>query len=142
MKRALSGLCFLVLFATLIAAPAAASAGPDWDAVADVEVIDILTVDEDGEVRETKIWFVLIDGVSYLRTSDSRWLENIRRDPKVAIRIGDKTHRQVAREVTTEAWIEKVDAATREKYGWQESFIHFFRIGDPQILELSDPAVR
>ena len=114
MNGAIARLCCFLAVVGGVALPAAATGGPDWEAVTDVEVIEILTVDDDGEVRETKVWFVLIDGVSYLRTSDSRWLENIRRDPKVAIRIGDRTHRQVAHEVTSDAWIEKVDAATRE----------------------------
>lgn len=109
----------------------------DWSSVADVKVIEVLTHDEDGDLRETKVWFVLIDGVPYLRTNGSRWLENIRRDPDVTIRIGDDRYPQRAREVTSPEMIERVDAATREKYGFQEAFIHVFRIHDPQILELS-----
>ncbi len=111
----------------------------DWHAVANVQVIEILTVDEDGDRRETKVWFVLIDGIPYLRTSDSSWLDNIRRDPNVVIRIEGAGHAQVAREATTPGLIEQVDAASRAKYGWQDGFIRFFRVGDPQILELSGP---
>ncbi len=44
----------------------------DWLAVADVGVIEIVTSDEDGDVRETKVWFVLLDSVSYLRTRPGR----------------------------------------------------------------------
>jgi hypothetical protein len=121
-----------------IAAPVLASE-PDWAALSDVGVIEIVTEDEDGDLRETKVWFVLVDGIAYLRTNGSRWLENIHRDPNLVVRIGDEEYAQVAREVTTPTMIERVDEASREKYGWQEAVIHAFRFSDPQILELSDP---
>ena len=112
----------------------------DWSAAADIAVIAIITTDDDGDVRETKVWFVLLDGVSYLRTNDSRWLENIRRDPNVKIVIDGTEYAQRADEVTGTQLVERVDAATREKYGFQDSLIHFFRISDPEILKLSDPS--
>jgi hypothetical protein len=111
----------------------------DWERVAAVRVIEVVTTDEDGDDRETKVWFVLIDGVPYLRTNDSRWLENIRRDPGVVIRIDEIEYVHLAHEVTTPELIEQVDAATRAKYGWQEATIHVFRIGEPEILRLSRP---
>ncbi len=113
----------------------------DWELYSDVPVIEILTTDEDGSPRETKVWFVLIDDVAVLRTSGSRWLENIRRDPDVSIRIDGEEYLQVAREVTSDDMIELVDEASREKYGWQETLIHFFRVRDPDILALSDPGL-
>jgi hypothetical protein len=111
----------------------------DWSKVADIDVIEIVTTDEDGDLRETKVWFVLVDGVSYLRTSDSRWLENIRRDPDVKIRVEGVEYRQKAREVTDEALMERVDAAGREKYGFQDRMIHVLRTSHPQVIELSPP---
>ena len=72
------------LYLALAATAATANADElDWEHVADVRVIQVVTTDEDADERTTKVWFVLIDGVSYLRTNDSRWLENIRRDPGV-----------------------------------------------------------
>jgi hypothetical protein len=111
----------------------------DWDLYSDVDVIEIITSDEDGEMRETKVWFVLVDDVPILRTSGSRWLENIRRDPLVTIRIEGEEYLQMAREVTSDEMIARVDEASREKYGWQDAFIHAFRIADPDLLALSDP---
>ena len=43
---------------------------PDWQALSDVGVIDILTEDADGDLRTTPIWFVLIDGEPFYRTSN------------------------------------------------------------------------
>jgi len=140
LRLAFAGLCLLALPLLTLLPRAAPAAELDWSRVADLDVIEILTHDEDGDLRETKVWFVRIDGVSYLRTNGSRWLENIRRDPDVTIRIGDALYPQRAREVTSPETIEQVDAASRRKYGFQEAFIHVFRIHDPQIIELSPPA--
>ena len=111
----------------------------DWSAVSDVGVIEILTTDEDGDARETKIWFVLLDGVSHLRTSDSRWLKNIRRDPNVKIAIDGTEYAQRAEEVTSPELRERIDSAAREKYGFQDSLVHLFGSGDSDILKLSGP---
>ena len=72
--------------AFLLAAPAVAlEAGfPPWDKFADVDVIDIVTSDADGSVRETPLWFVMVDGAPYLRTSATRWLANIESLPCAA----------------------------------------------------------
>ncbi len=56
------------------AAPAAADSPhpyPDWETLADVGVIEVLTHDEDGDLRESKAWFVTVEGEVYLRTSES-----------------------------------------------------------------------
>jgi hypothetical protein len=119
----------------LLAAPAAAGY-PDWESLADVGVIEVLTRDADGDARKSKVWFVLLDGTPYLRTSRSRWLENLRRDPECAVRIEGRDYEVQAEEVPGEEIVERVDAATLEKYGWQERLIHPFRMRKPDILRL------
>jgi len=121
------------------AAPARAE-WPDWQAIAGVPVIKILTTDADGDARETRVWFVLIEGQPYLRTRDSRWLANLRRDPRCRLRIEGREYAAHATEVTGEAMVEAVDAASREKYGWQERLIHVFRTRTPEILRLTPRA--
>lgn len=125
-----------ILVAGLAALPAFAEA-PNWDELADVPVIEVITHDADGELRETNVWFVRIDGATYLRTSRSRWLGNLRRDPNLVVRIEGREYPARAEEVTSPALIEAVDAASLEKYGWQERLIHVFRMRDPDILRLS-----
>jgi hypothetical protein len=125
----------LVIAASLLATPARAQQ-PDWEAVAEVPVIEILTTDADGDLRETKVWFVLIDGQPYLRTNASRWLENLRRDSDCALRIEGREYRARAEEVPGDTLVEAVDRASREKYGWQERMIHVFRMRTPQILRI------
>jgi hypothetical protein len=110
---------------------------PDWQEVADVKVIEVLTYDADGDLRESKVWFVLLGGEPYLRTSRSRWLENLRRDSNLKLRIQDREYEVRAEEITGDGIVARVDQATREKYGWQERLIHVFRFRKPDILKLS-----
>jgi len=127
-----------LLAAMLLWFAAPAEAGyPDWESVADVDVVEIITTDEDGDVRETKVWFVLVDSEPYLRTNDSRWLANLRRDPACRLRIDDTMYDARAEEIPGDEILERVDAASAEKYGWQESLIHPFRLKKPEILRLT-----
>lgn len=129
----------LVVAALASAGPAASASELDWTQVADVGVIEIVTNDEDGDLRETKVWFVLIDGVPHLRTSNTRWRANTQRDPGVLIRIEGVEYVQLARDVSSPEMVERVDQASRAKYGWQDAFIHVFRTSDPHILRLAPP---
>jgi hypothetical protein len=126
----------LVLSLLLLAATAWADT-PDWESLADVKVIEVVTRDADGDLRETKVWFVLLDGVAYLRTQQSRWLENLRRDPNLVLRIEGREYGARAEEVPGDEIVEAVDRASVEKYGWQERLIHPFRMRKPEILRLS-----
>ena len=129
----------LVLAPLLAAAPAGADT-PDWESLADVKVIEVVTRDADGDLRETKVWFVLVDGASYLRTNGSRWLENLRRDPNLVLRIDGREYEARVEEVPGDEIVEEVDRASLEKYGWQERMIHPFRMRKPDILLLSPRA--
>jgi hypothetical protein len=81
-----------------------------------------------------------VDDAAYLRTSRSRWLENLRRDPRLVLRIEGREYEARTEEVPGDEIVEQVDRATREKYGWQEGAIHIFRMRKPDILKLSPPA--
>jgi hypothetical protein len=135
-RRGVSGLARCGLLLLFVGGPAGADY-PDWANVADEEVIEVITRDEDGDVRESKVWFVLVDGEPYLRTNGSRWLENLRREGDCSLRIRDVDYEARAVEVPGGEWIEAVDAASREKYGWQERMIHPFRMRPPEIIRLS-----
>jgi hypothetical protein len=125
-----------MLGALIFAATPSFADYPDWDSVADVKVIKVVTVDEDGDERVAKVWFVLLDGVPYLRTNRSRWLDNLRRDPNLGLRIESREYEAMAEEISGDAIVEVVDRASATKYGWQESVIHPFRMMRPDILKL------
>ena len=125
-----------ILAVALVAAAPAFGEYPDWESLADVEIIEVVTTDEDGDLRVTKVWFVLVDGVPHLRTNDSRWLDNLRRDPNLRLRIEEREYEARAEEIPGDDIVETVDRASAEKYGWQERLIHPFRIAKPDILKL------
>jgi len=141
-SRSIAALAFAAFaLATANAALAMEDGFPDWRAFADVDVIDVVTQDEDGDLRETPVWFVLVDGAPYLRTRDSRWLANIERGSPVVVRIEGLEYAVSAVVETGDAIVAAVDAASAEKYGFQESLLRFgrwFRIGDDaaDILKL------
>jgi len=121
------------------ATPLAGAAGPDWTQVADVEEIHVLTLDEDGSSRETKIWLTVLDGQGYIRTSRSTtWGGNVEREPEIALRIEETEYPLRASFVTDEALREQVVASFRAKYGWTDGFLNFMRGSNPRIMRL-DP---
>jgi hypothetical protein len=122
--------------ALLTAALPAAAAAPDWNAVKDVETVQILTTDEDGDARDTTIWLAVVDGQGYIRTGNTHWKANIERNPDVTLRIGETEYALRAEFVSDPAQKTRVEQALHDKYGFSDSFIGIFRIGDPQIMHL------
>ena len=109
---------------------------PDWDRFSGVEVIDVLTFDEDGDLRQTPVWFVLLSGEAFLRTGNSRWLANLRRDPDLRLEIQGQLYEARAEEIPDEEIVGKVDIAAERKYGLQDQLIRFFRTNSPRIVRL------
>ena len=116
---------------------AAGAVGPDWNAVTAVKEVDVLTTNEDGNSRETTIWFTLLDGQAYIRTSGSTtWGDNVERNPDIALRIEEVEYLFHAAFITDEAKREKVVASFRKKYGWIDGFLNFVRGSSPRIMRL------
>ena len=136
MKRVPRAFPSILLLALLMAALAAAAAAPDWNALKDVETIEIVTTDEDGSSRDTTIWLAVVDGQGYIRTGNSTWKGNIERNPDVTLRVED-TEYPVRAEFVTDADLKtRVEQTLRDKYGFSDSFIGIFRIGEPNIMRL------
>jgi hypothetical protein len=123
------------LLALALLAPAGAAAA-DWSTFGETKTIEILTQDEGGDARETKVWIVVVDGSGYVRTNDSRWLANIRRGSPVEIRAGETTLAVGATEVEDEAIRDQVEEAFKAKYGAMQKLMSFFRISEPTVLRL------
>ena len=77
-----------------------------------------------GLARQIEIWFVIHHGRFYLfaETGEAAaWVKNIRRNPEVGVRIGDRqigaTARVLDRETDRELWDRASEIADR-KYGW------------------------
>jgi len=120
------------------AAPARAAVAVDWNAVAAEETIELVTADADGHPRETTVWLAVIDGQGYVRTSGSRWLENLERDPDLLVRVNGSEHPLRAVRVSDAETREAVVAAFREKYGFTDSLLAWVRglLGSPTVLRL------
>jgi hypothetical protein len=102
--------------AVLLGAGVAHAEAVDWNAAHEHDVIEILTTDPDGELRQTKVWVAALDGRGYVRTNDSRWFQNLVREPNAAIRFGDAEYPVRAEVVRDPALRARVDAVFAEKY--------------------------
>ncbi|MDG2051374.1 MAG: DUF2255 family protein [Myxococcota bacterium] len=121
-----------------VATVSGATGAPDeWQPFADQDVIEIITEDPDGDLRETKIWIVVLDGNGYIRTNNSRWLANIRRGSAVSLRSDEWESRVTAAEIDNVELDQQVESAFKAKYGFMQQLMSFFRISDPTLLKLS-----
>ena len=122
-----------------VVAAAAGAAGPDWNALAGVAVPEIVTLDEDGSERVTSLWLVVVDGQGYVRTGDTTWHRNIVRNPDVVLRIEGASHPLRATHVTDPELRARIQAAFREKYGFQDRLVRLFGSEENTQLLRLDP---
>ncbi len=113
-----------------------ASAAVDWRAHADVDTVTVVTRREDGTLRDTTVWLVVVEGQGYLRTGSTRWGADVERNAEVALRVGGAEHPLRAVFVTDPDERERVTAAFREKYGFVDRMLSLFRGSEPVILRL------
>lgn len=94
-------------------------------ALADLSVLYLTTTGRTtGLPRQIEIWFVAAGGRFYLLAEHFRraqWVQNIERNPRVAMRIGGEERAATARVLDEtadrETWMLAQDLA-RRKYGW------------------------
>ncbi len=95
----------------------------DWRAVDDLWSLHIVTVDPDGDERVTRIWVAIVDGEGTLRTGDSRWWQNLERDPNCRIRLLKIEYPVRVEFVMEHEDKARIDDAFVEKYGWLERIL-------------------
>jgi hypothetical protein len=132
-SAAANSLALALAFALLC--PGAASA-LDWQRVADVEEIEVLTTNEDGTPKETTIWLVVVDGTGFIRTSETSWWANIARDPNVTLRISGTEYPLRTQKIPSGELFDTVNDVFREKYGWSDAIISPFRRGEVKIMRM------
>jgi hypothetical protein len=131
--------CFGSVFALVLAAgPAAAQT--EWSPFEEASVVHIVTQDEDGAERDTKVWFVVVAGAGFVRTNDSRWLENIRRGSNVVLRLDETSRPVTSEEVADAAVTAAVEEAFKTKYGFVQRVMSAFRMREPTVLRLAPAA--
>ena len=129
----------LVVVSCASTVPPMAETALEWESVAGEGVPTIVTRDPDGEERVTKLWLVVVDGQGLITTGDSRWFQNIQRDPNVVLRIGGYAYPLRAELVTDESLERRASAAFREKYGWQDWLAGLFSGPDANLMRLVAP---
>ena len=77
-----------------------------------------------GQPREIEIWFVESQGNFYTLAEhfhDAHWVNNIERNPRVHVRVGDREFAATARVLDEQrdraTWL-TAQRLAREKYGW------------------------
>ena len=89
-----------------------------------------------GQPREIEIWFTRHEGRYYLiaeHREKANWVQNIRANPRVDIRVADSRFEATARmlDATAEpARCRQIQSLSEKKYGW----------GDGLIVELTPAA--
>jgi deazaflavin-dependent oxidoreductase (nitroreductase family) len=91
-----------------------------------------------GLPREIEIWFVVYREHFYLFAEtgeDAGWVKNIRRNPKVSVRVRERqigaAARILDRDMDRELW-NQVTALAEQKYGWGDGLpVEITPAGDP-----------
>jgi hypothetical protein len=129
-----TGTMALVLGALLLAcATYRPATGPvDWEAADSEWDVILVTEDPDGDVRETRVWLAIVDGVGTVRTGPTRWAANLKRDPQATLWAAGVAYPVRAEFVTDTSERDAIDVAFRTKYGWQDGMLRWFGRRDPE----------
>jgi deazaflavin-dependent oxidoreductase (nitroreductase family) len=81
-----------------------------------------------GQPREIEIWFTQRAACYYViaEYSTSHWIQNIRSNPNVEVRVGSATFAGTARIVSQETeqdLFREVQERSRQKYGWGNGLV-------------------
>lgn len=82
-----------------------------------------------GLPREIEIWFTAQEGRYYLiaeKGEQANWVRNIRQDPRVSFRVGEKSfigRGRVIREDEAAELLHEVRGLSDSKYGWSDGLI-------------------
>ena len=90
----------------------------DWSAIADDQMILVVTTDPEGHRRTTRLWLVVLNGSGYLRTSETPWSQDIEHNPSFLLLAHDVSYPVSATRVPygTDEHAQVMEAFA-EKYG-------------------------
>ena len=118
-----------------------ALAAATWVAGERTEVVVLRTFDEQGAVRETKLWVVDLDGTAWVRVArpERSWFQRLRERPEVELVRHGVALPYRALEIEDPDMRGRVDAAFRDKYGLVDWWYGLLLRRDPRPIRL-DPA--
>ena len=111
----------------------------DWEALAETGTVEVITEDEDGSSRETTIWLLVQDGEGYVRTGGSTWGTNVSRAGRLVLRVGEIEYPLRVEFVEDDEKRALIKEGFREKYGWPDAMMSWFRGDRPQHMRLLSP---
>ena len=129
----------LVLAAVILLTPLTGARGEEaieWDRYAEEGTVEVVTTDEDGSARVTKVWLAVVDGQGYIRTGKTRWGGNLERNPELTFRVGETELPLRVEFVTDQTERDAVKAALREKHGFSDWILSPIRGRNPKIMRL------
>jgi hypothetical protein len=129
----------LVLVALILLTPVTGARGEDaieWDRYFEEGTVEVITTNEDGSARETKVWLAVVDGQGYIRTGKTGWGGNVERNPEVTLRIGETELPLRVEFVTDQSERDAVKAAFRAKHGFADWILDPIRGKNPKIMRL------
>jgi hypothetical protein len=109
---------------------------PDWSAVADTETVEVLTEDEDGSLRVTTVWLLVLDGEGYVRTGGTSWGANVVRSGNLTLRIDENEYPLGVEFEEDEDLRAQIEQGFRDKYGWSDGLIGWIRGNHPLHMHL------
>jgi hypothetical protein len=118
MKYAVSILFLFVL--ACASTPLVAERAIDWNTTDESWSLHVVTIDPDGAERVTRIWLAAVETRGGIRTGNSRWWQNLQRDPHCWIRLDGFDYPvdvEFANELDEKI---QIDEAFTVKYGWME----------------------
>ncbi len=80
--------------------------------------VHVLTWDADGDRRKTRVWIAAVDGIPYIRTTQSRWWHNIERGSPTEILSAGRSYPVAPESVDAAGLRARIDEAFAAKYGW------------------------
>jgi hypothetical protein len=88
-----------------------------------VEVVDLLTVDENGDTVSTRLWLVDDDGFQYLRAGNtaSSWYSRIQANADIAVTRNNETLRYTTLDRSDKR--ARINQLMNEKYTWGDDFM-------------------
>jgi hypothetical protein len=97
--------------------------------VTEGEVATLVTFDDRGRGRDSRLWIVDVDGSTYVRAPDAdcQWLTRLRSHPIVHLSRGDGLRTVRAEPVGDGAAREVVNHAMHDKYGGFDELIGLWR---------------
>ena len=101
-----------------------------WPFIESRQSLQVATLNKDGSVQLTTLWFAVVDGAIVFETfTKSQKIVNLKRDPRIAVLVEDGTTYDQLRGVSINARAELVDEpAEVERYA-----AHIVRKNNPEV---------